>query len=105
MLVMLPEFIASCYLNDGVRLASTSRMALEPAVGDHLALIQHLVIQHTMWHEDWRAEMSAELNLCESNEVWFGQDLPDLRMRVTCGLRPGAEWLGHDECYDCYSEH
>ena len=100
MLLMLPEFSASCYLNDVVRLAGTSRMALEPAVVDHLALIQHLVAEHAMWHEDWCAERSAELDLLEFNAVWF----PNL-MCQTCGLRPGAEWLGHDECYDCYSEH
>ena len=105
MMLMLPDFSASCYLNDVVRLAGTSRMALEPAVVDHLALIQHLVAQHTMWHEDWCAEKSAELDLLEFNAMWFGHDLPDLRMCLTCGLRPGAEWLGHDECYDCYSEH
>ena len=52
MLLMLPEFSASCYLNDVVRLAGTSRMAMEPAMVDHLALIQHLVAEHAMWHED-----------------------------------------------------
>jgi len=100
MLLMLPEFSASCYLDDVVRLAGTSRMALELSVAHHLALIQHLVAEHTVWHEDWCADRSAELDLIEFNAVWFPN-----RMCQTCRLRPGAEWLGHDECYDCYSEH
>ena len=31
----------------------------------------------------------------DSDRDWYQSD----------GERPGAEWLGHDECYDCYSEH
>jgi hypothetical protein len=26
-------------------------------------------------------------------------------MCLSCGIRPGAEWLGNTECYECYSEH
>jgi hypothetical protein len=100
MLLLLPEFSASCYLNDVVKLACTSRMALEPTVVDQLAFTQHLVAQHTNWHEDWCADRSAELDLSE----FYAAEFPHL-MCLTCGTRPGAEWLGHDECYDCYSEH
>ena len=71
MLLMLPEFSASCYLNDVVRLAGTSRMALEPAVVDHLALIQRLVAQHTMWHEDWCAERVRNLTFLSSMRCGF----------------------------------
>ena len=100
MLLMLPEFSTSCYLNDVVRLAGASRMALEPAVADHLAFIQYIMVDHTTWHEDWCAERSAALDLLEFNEAEFPQ-----LMCLSCGTRPGAEWLGHDECYDCYDEH
>ncbi len=100
MLLMLPEFSTSCYLNDVVKLAGASRMALEPAVADHLAFIQYMMVDHTTWHEEWCAERSAALDLLEFNAAEFPQ-----LMCLSCGTRPGAEWLGHDECYDCYSEH
>jgi|TARA_B110000285_G_C14700052_1_gene413018 hypothetical protein len=99
MLLLLPEFGALCYLDDIVRLAATSRMALEPAVLDQLAHIQHLISQHTIWHEDWCVERSAELDLIDFDEAEFPH------MCLNCGIRPGAEWLGYDECYECYSEH
>jgi hypothetical protein len=41
-LLLLPVFSALCPLNEVVRLACTSRMALEPTVAGHLAFIQHL---------------------------------------------------------------
>ena len=106
-LLLLPEFSTLCYLDDVVRLACTSRIALEPTVAFHLAFIRHMVTQHVIWHEDWRAERSAELDL-----RWFYEDeFPHLAgtseddMCLTCGIRPGAEWLGNDECYDCFAEH
>jgi hypothetical protein len=100
MLVLLPEFSTSCYLNDLVKLASTSRMALEPAVDNQLALIRYQVSQHGYWHEDWCAERSAQLDLI----VFYEEEFPHL-MCLSCGIRTGAEWLGNTECYECYSEH
>ena len=41
-LLLLPAISALCPLNEVVRLACTSRMALEPTVAGHLAFIQHL---------------------------------------------------------------
>ncbi len=41
-ILLLPVVSALCYLNEVVRLACTSRMALEPTVAGHLAFIQHL---------------------------------------------------------------
>ena len=40
--LLLPGFGALCPLNEVVKLACTSRMALEPTVASHLAFIQHL---------------------------------------------------------------
>ena len=98
-LVLLPEFSTSCYLDDLVKLASTSRMALEPAVDNQLALIRYQVAQHRNWHEGWCADRSA-LDLIDFYEAEF----PYL-MCLSCGIRTGAEWLGNAECYECYSEH
>ena len=39
------------YLNDLVKLAGTSRMALEPAMENQVALIRYQVAQHKDWHE------------------------------------------------------
>ena len=109
-LLLLPEFSTSCYLNDLVKLASTSRVALEPAVDNHLALIRYQVSQHGYWHEDWCAERSAELDLIDFYEAEFPHlcskkaEFPEF-MCLSCGIRPGAEWLGNTECYECYSEH
>ena len=99
-LLLLSEFSTSCYLNDLVKLASTSRVALEPAVDNHLALIRYQVSQHGYWLEDWRVERSAQLDLIDFYEAEF----PHL-MCLSCGTRAGAEWLGYTECYECYSEH
>ena len=99
-LLLLPEFSTSCYLNDLVKLASTSRVALEPAVDNHLALIRYQVSQHGYWHEDWCAERSAQLDLIDFYEAEFSH-----LMCLSCGTRTGAEWLGNTECYECYSEH
>ena len=99
-LLLLPEFSTSCYLNDLVKLASTSRMALEPAVNNQLALIRYQVAQHGYWHEDWGAVRIAQLDLIDFYEAEF----PHL-MCLSCGIRTGAEWLGNAECYECYSEH
>ena len=99
-LVLLPEFSTLCYLDDLVKLASTSRMALEPAVDNQLALIRYQVAQHIVWHEDWCADRSAELDLID----FYEEEFPHL-MCLSCGIRAGAEWLGHTECYECYSEH
>ena len=99
-LVLLPEFSTSCYLNDLVKLASTSRMALEPTVDDQLALIRYQVAQHRNWHEDWCEQRSIQLDLIDFYETEF----PHL-MCLSCGIRIGAEWLGNAECYDRYCEH
>ena len=109
-ILLLPEFITSCYLNDLVKLASTSRVALEPAVDTHLALIRYQVSQHGCWHEDWCAERSAEIDLYDFYKAEFPHlcpkeaEFPEF-MCLSCEIRPGAEWLGNTECYECYSEH
>jgi hypothetical protein len=70
-LLLLPEFATLCYLNDLVKLASTSRVALDPAVEDHLALIQYQIWQERNWFEDWCVDRSAELDLAEFYEAEF----------------------------------
>ena len=101
-LVLLPEFSTACYLNDLVKLASTSRMALEPAVENQLALIRYQVAQHRNWHEDWIEQRCIELD--QFNEDFDETEFPH-RMCLSCGIRSGAGWLGNTECYECYSEH
>ena len=61
-LVLLPEFSTACYLNDLVKLAGTSRMALEPAMENQMALIRYQVAQHRNWHEDWVEQKCIELS-------------------------------------------
>ena len=99
-LLLLPEFSTLCYFNDLVKLASTSRMALEPAVDNQLALIRYQVSQHGYWHEDWCVERSAQLDQID----FYEEEFPHLTC-LSCGIRAGAEWLGNAECYECYSEH
>ena len=66
--------------------------------------------QHGYWHEDWCAERNAELDLTYFYEAEFPHlcsrkaEFPEF-MCLSCGIRPGAEWLGDTECYECYSEH
>ena len=103
-LLLLPEFATLCYLNDLVKLASTSRVALDPAVEDHLALIQYQIWQERNWFEDWCVDRSAELDLAEFYEAEFPH-LMGGPLCLSCETRPGADWLGNTECYECYSEH
>ena len=104
-LLLLPEFATSCYLNDLVKLASTSRVALDPAVKDHLALIQYQIWQERNWFEDWCVDRSEEL---EGLEEFYEAEFPHLMggpLCLSCEMRPGADWLGNTECDECYSEH
>ena len=107
----MPEFSTACYFNDLVKLAGTSKMAFEPALVNQMALIRYQVTQHTEWHEDWIEQRCIELSqLCgdtdEERDVSPGTetDFPH-NMCLSCGIRSGAAWLSHTECYECYSEH
>ena len=102
-LLLLPMFGALCYQEDFVRLARASRVALDPHVAFHLAFIRHMVREYITWREDWYAEQSAQEDLDE----FYDDEFPNLSgsMCLSCGMRPGTDRLGGDECYECYSEH
>ena len=106
-LLRMPVFCALTYQEDVVRLAQTSRVALEPYVDFYLAFIRHIVTEYSTWCEDWCAERHAKLQLQE----FYAEEFPDLAGTSdadrcwTCGVRPGCDWLGNDECYECFFEH
>ena len=105
MLLLLPEFCTLCYLNDLVKLSCTSRIALEPAVVEQLSLMDHLVKEWGYWKDDWVAERHAELELEEFYRHHFPDLLGEDTLCLSCGLRPGCDWLCSTECYECYDEH
>ena len=109
LLLILPAFFAMAYQEDVVRLATASRVALEPIVVESLAFIRYIVMQFRVWLEDWYAERSAQLDYLDNldareDSTESEEDFPN-SMCLSCGIRQGVLWLGDTECYDCFSEH
>ena len=52
-------------------------------------------IEDQVSQEDWQSDCSV---------VQAGYDAFEF-MCLSCGVRPGASWLGHDECHECFDEH
>ena len=126
LLLILPAIIAMAYQEHVVRLATASRVALEPIVVESLAFIHYVVMQSLafiyyivmlfrFWFEDWYAERSARAYLASLNDTECPHSLEDStdsedndspnRMCVSCGRRQAVSWLGDTECSECNSEH
>ena len=91
------------YLNleDYVRLVLCDRRCFDGIVQYHLAEISYLV----MCHDDWYNEaLIEEYWQSDCSVVQAGYDAFEF-MCLSCGVRPGASWLGHDECHECFDEH
>ena len=98
-LFLLPAFFAMAYQEDVVRLATASRVALEPIVVESLvfihyvvmeslvfiiyvvmqsnALIYYIVMLFRFWFEDWYAERSARAYLASLNDTECPNGLED----------------------------
>ena len=91
----------SCVAKPHVRLVLCDRRCFDGIVQYHLAEISYLVMCHDDWYnealieEDWQSDGSV---------VQAGYDAFEF-MCLSCGVRPGASWLGHDECLECFDEH
>ena len=129
LLLILPSFFAMAYHENVVRLATASRVALEPIVVESLAFIHYIVMQSLaliyyiiyyivwqfrFWFEDWYAERSARAYLVSLNDPDCPNSLMDsdsedndlsCGMCSSCGRRQAVSWLGGTECSECYSEH
>ena len=82
---------------DYVRQALTDRTALLPEVQAQLSYFKHLVISYN----EWKMDLAIEEYDRHQSAYHYTEDF----LCLSCGVNPGAQFLGYDECSECYDEH
>ena len=81
------------YLNDYAHMAMTCRSLY------HSALYIDL---YGYWLEQLQ---EMHLNVVMQSHEEHSASIDMVMMCETCGIRPGVEWLGYSECFQCYEDH
>ena len=89
-------FTPLLFMDDYVRQALTDRTALLPEVQAQLSYFKHLVMSYSQWKMELAIEEDGNQSAHHYTEDFLCQ---------TCGVNPGAQFLGYDECAECYDEH
>ena len=89
-------FTPLLFMDDYVRQALTDRTALLPEVQARLSYFKHLVMSYSQWKMDSAIEEDGN-----QSAYHYTQDF----LCLPCGVNPGAQFLGYDECLECYDEH
>ena len=84
-------------MDDYVRQALTDRTALLPEVQARLSYFKHLVISYN----EWKMDLVIEEYDRRQSAYHYTEEF----LCLSCGINPGAHFLGYDECSDCYDEH
>ena len=89
-------FIPLLFMDDYARLALTGRTALLPEVQCLLSFFKHLVAVYNQWDMDAAIEEHGNQSADHYTEDFLCS---------SCGVNPGAYFLGYEECLQCYDEH
>ena len=84
-------------MNDYVRQALTDRTAFLPEVRAQLSYFKYLVESYNEWKMD--------LDIEEDGNLQSAYHCTEDFLCLSCGVNTGAQFLGYDECSDCYDEH
>ena len=90
-------FTPLLFMDDYVRQALTDRTAFLPEVQAQLSYFKHLVISYN----EWKMDLVIEEYDRRQSAYHYTEDF----LCLSCGVNPGAQFLGYDECSDCYDEH
>ena len=90
-------FTPLLFMNDYVRQALTDRTAFLPEVRAQLSYFKYLVESYNDWKMDTAIEEWGNM----TSDYHCNEDV----MCLSCGVNPGAEFLGYAECSECYDDH